>query len=101
MLVLGTDFLGSSDVLFSGLEPDFLCLWLLEFESPVSASLFLFGVPLLLVVEEDDGVDAGVVVDLGLGAPVLSNVFAWMIIIFKSFLFVNVFVFHINYQKWL
>ena len=42
----------------------------------MSASLFLFGVPLLLAVEEDDGVDAGVVVGLGLGAPVLPNVFA-------------------------
>ena len=75
MLVLGTYFLGSSDALLSGFEPDFLCLWLLEFRSAVSASLFLFGVVLLLAVEEDDGVDAGVVVGLGLGAPVLSNVF--------------------------
>ena len=75
MLVLGTNFLGSSDAFLSGFKPDFLCLWLLEFKSPVSASLFLFGVPLQLAVEEDDGVDAGVVVGLGLGAPVLSNVF--------------------------
>ena len=43
----------------------------------MSVSLFLFGVPLLLVVvEEDDGVDAGVVVELGFGAPVLSDVAA-------------------------
>ena len=43
----------------------------------MSVSLFLFGVPLLLVVVEvDDGVDAGVVVELGFGAPVLSGVAA-------------------------
>ena len=48
LLFLGTDFLGSSDALLSGFEPDFLCLWLLEFKSVVSASFFLFGVALLL-----------------------------------------------------
>ena len=39
------------------------------------STIFLFGVFLLLAVEEDDGVDAGVVVGLGLGAPFLSNDF--------------------------
>ena len=74
MLPLITDLLDSSDVLLSGFEPDFLCLWLLEFRSVVSASLFLFGVVLLLAVEEDDGVEAGVAVGLGLGAPVFCSV---------------------------
>ena len=70
MLFLGTDFLGSSDALLSGFEPDFLCLWLLEFKSVVSASFFLFGVALLLAGENDVGVETGVVVGLGLGASV-------------------------------
>ena len=74
MLPLVTDLLDSSDVLLSGFEPDFLCLWLLELRSVVSASLFLFGVVLLLAVEEDDGVEAGVVVGLGFGAPVFCSV---------------------------
>ena len=40
----------------------------------MSASFFLFGVALLLAGEDDVWVEAGVVVGLGLGAPVFCSV---------------------------
>ena len=69
LLFPGTSVLGSSDVPLLDLGPDFLCLLPPEFKSSVSSSFFLFGVALLLVDEDDLGVEAGVVVGLDLGAP--------------------------------
>ena len=69
LLFPGTSVLGSSDVPLLDLGPDFLCLLPPEFKSSVSSSFFLFGVALLLVDEDDFGVEAGVVVGLDLDAP--------------------------------
>ena len=69
LLFPGTGVLGSSDILLLDLGPDFLCLLPPEFKSSVSSSFFLFGVALLLVDEDDFGVEAGVVVGLDLGGP--------------------------------
>ena len=59
LLFPATDFLDSSDALFSSFELDFLCLLPPEFKSSELASLFLFGVAFLLAGENDVGVEGG------------------------------------------
>ena len=59
LLFPATNFLDSSDALFSSFELDFLCLLPPEFKSSEFASFFLFGVAFLLTDENDVGVEVG------------------------------------------